>query len=147
MFSVPLCNCQGTWLLDCVVKSLFSQEFTKLFSKVAILFCFPTGSEWASVALYLCQHLVVSVFQVWGSAFFIVQLSHPYTTPGEITALTRRTFVVKVMSLLFNMLSRLVITFLPSSKRHLILWLQSLSAATLKPKKKRWADLFLYWIP
>ena len=64
MFSVPLCNCQGTWLLDCVVKSLFSQEFTKLFSKVAILFCFPTGSEWASVALYLCQHLVVSVFQV-----------------------------------------------------------------------------------
>ena len=95
----------------------------------------------------LLQHHSSKAAILWGSAFFIVQLSHPYTTPGEITALTRRTFVVKVMSLLFNMLSRLVITFLPSSKRHLILWLQSLSAATLKPKKKRWADLFLYWIP
>ena len=51
-------------MLDCVVKSLFSQEFTKLFSKVVILFCFPTGNEQASVALYSCQHLVVSVFQV-----------------------------------------------------------------------------------
>jgi len=65
---------------------------------------------------------------LWHSAFFIVQLSHPYMTTGKIIALTRWTFVIKVMSLLFNMLSRLVITFLPSSKRLLISWLQSPSA-------------------
>ena len=62
------------------------------------------------------------------SAFFIVQLSHPYMTTGKIIALTRWTFVGKVMSLLFNMLSRVVITFLPRSKRLLISWLQSPSA-------------------
>ena len=67
------------------------------------------------------------------SAFFIVQLSHPYMTTGKTIALTRRTFVGKVMSLLFNMLSMLVITFLPRSKRLLISWLQSLSAVILKP--------------
>ena len=65
---------------------------------------------------------------LWHSAFFIVQLSHPYMTTGETIALTRRTFVGKVMSLLFNMLSRLIITFLPRSKRLLISWLQSPSA-------------------
>ena len=69
------------------------------------------------------------------SAFFTVQLSHPYMTTGKTVALTRRTFVGKVMSLLFNMLSRLVITFLPRSKCLLILWLQSLSAVILEPKK------------
>ena len=62
------------------------------------------------------------------SAFFMVQLSHPYMTTGKTIALTRRTFVGKVMSLLFNMLSRLVVTFLPRSKRLLISWLQSPSA-------------------
>ena len=67
------------------------------------------------------------------SAFFIVQLSHPYLTTGKTTALTRRTFVGKVMSLLFNMLSRLVIAFLPRSKRLLISWLQSPSAVILEP--------------
>ena len=61
---------------------------------------------------------------LWRSAFFTVQLSHPYMTTGKTIALTRRTFVGKVMSLLFNVLSRLVITFLPRSKRHLISWLQ-----------------------
>ena len=65
------------------------------------------------------------------SAFFIVQFSHPYMTTGKTIALTRWTFVGKVMSLLFNMLSRLVITFLPRSKRLLISWLQSLSAVGL----------------
>ena len=65
------------------------------------------------------------------SAFFIVQLSHPYMTTGKTIALTRRTFVGKVMSLLFNMLSRLVITFLPRSKCLLISWLQSPSAVIL----------------
>ena len=69
------------------------------------------------------------------SAFFIVQLSHPYMTTGKTIALTRWTFVGKVMSLLFNMLSRLVITFLPRSKRLLISWLQSPSAVILEPKK------------
>ena len=68
------------------------------------------------------------------SAFFIVQLSHPYTTIWKTTALTRRTFVDKVKSLLFNMLSRLVMTFLPRSKRLLISWLQSPSAVILEPK-------------
>jgi len=69
------------------------------------------------------------------SAFFIVQLSHPYMTTGKTIALTRRTFVGKVMSLLFNMLSRLVIAFLPRSKCLLISWLQSPSAVILEPKK------------
>ena len=69
------------------------------------------------------------------SAFFMVQLSHPYMTTGKTLALTRRTFVGKVMSLLFNMLSRLVITFLPRCKCLLILWLQSLSAVILELKK------------
>ena len=69
------------------------------------------------------------------SAFFIVQLSHPYMTIGKTIALTRRTFVGKVMSLLFNMLSKLVIAFLPRSKRLLISWLQSSSAVILESKK------------
>jgi len=69
------------------------------------------------------------------SAFFIVQLSHPYMTTGETIALTRWTSVGKVMSLLLNMLSRLVITFLPRSKRLLISWLQSPSAVILEPRK------------
>ena len=69
------------------------------------------------------------------SAFFTVQLSHPYMTTGKTIALTRWTFVDKVMSLLFNMLSRLVITFLPRNKRLLISWLQSPSAVILEPRK------------
>ena len=69
------------------------------------------------------------------SAFFIVQLLHPYMTTGKTIALTRQTFVDKVMSLLFNMLSRLVITFHPRSKRLLISWLQSPSAVILEPRK------------
>ena len=69
------------------------------------------------------------------SVFFIVQLSHPYMTTGKTIALTRRTFVDKVMSLLFNMLSRLVITFLPRSKRFLISWLQSPFAGFWSPPK------------
>ena len=69
------------------------------------------------------------------SAFFIVQISHPYMTTGNTIALTRWTFVGLIMSLLFNMLSRLVITFLPRSKRLLISWLQSSSAVILEPPK------------
>ena len=69
------------------------------------------------------------------SAFFMVQLSHPYMTTGKTIALARQTFVGKVMSLLFNMLSRLVITFLPRSKLLLISWLQSPSAVILETQK------------
>ena len=69
------------------------------------------------------------------SAFFTVQVSHPYMTTGKTIALTRRTLVGKVMSLLLNMLSRMVITFLPRSRRLLISWLQSPSAVTLEPNK------------
>ena len=69
------------------------------------------------------------------SAFFTIQLSHSYMTTGKTIALTRQTFVGKVMSLLFNTLSRLIITFLPRSKRLLISWLQSPSAVILEPKK------------
>ena len=73
----------------------------------------------------LLQHHSSKASILWRSAFFIVQLLHPYMTTGKTTALTRQTFVGKVMSLLFNMLSRLVITFLPRSKRLLISWLPS----------------------
>ena len=72
----------------------------------------------------LLQHHSSKASILWSSAFFIVQLSHPYMTTGKTIALTRWTFVGKVMSLLFNMLSRLVITFLPRSKHLLISWLQ-----------------------
>ena len=76
------------------------------------------------------------------SAFFIVQLSHPYMITGKTIALTRWTFVDKVMSLLLNMLSRLVITFLPRSKRLLILWLQSPSAVIVEPQKIKSATVY-----
>ena len=81
------------------------------------------------------------------SAFFIIQLSHPYMTTGKTIALTRRTFVGKVMSLLFNMLSRLVITFLPRSKHLLISWLQSPSAVILEPKICHCFHCFPIYLP
>ena len=81
----------------------------------------------------LLQHHSSKASVLRHSAFFIVQLSHPYMTTGKTIALTRRTFVGKVMSLLFNMLSRLAITFLPRSKHLLISWLQSSSAVILEP--------------
>ena len=84
----------------------------------------------------LLQHHSSKASILLHSAFFIVQLSHPYMTTGKTTALTRRTLVGKVISLLFNMLSRLVITFLPRSKCLLISWLQSPSAVILEPKNK-----------
>ena len=85
----------------------------------------------------LLQHHSSKASILWRSAFFTVQLSHPYRTTGKTIALTRRTFVGKVMSLLLNMLSRLVITFLPRSKHLLISWLQSPSAVILEPPKKK----------
>ena len=85
----------------------------------------------------LLQHHSSKASILQCSAVFIVQLSHPYMTTGKTIALNRWTFVGKVMSLLFNMLSRLVITFLPRSKRLLISWLQSPSAVILEPKKRK----------
>ena len=83
----------------------------------------------------LLQHHSSKASVLWHSAFFTVQLSHPYMTTGKTIALTRWTFVGKIMSLLFNILSRLVITFLPKSKHILISWLQSHSAVILEPLK------------
>ena len=79
------------------------------------------------------QHHSSKASILWHSSFFIVQLSHPYITTEKTRALTRRIFVNKVMSLLFNMLSRLVVTCLPRSKRLLISWLQSPSTVILEP--------------
>ena len=83
----------------------------------------------------LLQHQCSKASVLWCSVFFIVQLSHPYMTTGKTIALTRQTFVGKVMSLLFNILSRLVIAFLPRSRHLLISWLQSLSTEIWEPPK------------
>ena len=85
----------------------------------------------------LLQHCISKASILWCSAFFRVQVSHPYMTTGKTIALTRWTFDSKVMSLLFNMLSRLAIAFLPRSKHILILWLQSPSVVILEPPKNK----------
>ena len=90
----------------------------------------------------LLQHHSSKASILWCSAFFIVQLSHPYMTIGETIALTRWIFVGKVMSLLLNMLSRLAIAFLPRSKCLLMLWLQSLSAVILEPPQNKVCHCF-----
>ena len=82
----------------------------------------------------LLQHHSSKASILWCSAFFIVQLSHPYMTTGKTIALTKQTFLGKVMSLLFDMLSKFVVAFLPRSKCLLISWLQSPSAVILEPK-------------
>ena len=89
------------------------------------------------------SNTTVQKHQFFGTAFFMVQLSHPYMTTGKTIVMTRWTFVGKVMSLIFNMLSRLVTVFLPRSKRLLISWLQSPSALILEPKKinTEWASV------
>ena len=91
----------------------------------------------------LLQHHSSEASILRHSAFFIVQLSHPYMTMGKNIALIRWTFVGKVTSLLFNMLSTLVITFLPRSKRLLISWQQSLSAVISEPKKMKSVTVFI----
>ena len=98
----------------------------------------------------LLQHHSSKASVLQHSAFFIVQLSHPYMTTEKTIALTRWTFVGKVMPLLFNMLSRLVIVFLPRSKRLLISWLQSPSAVILEPLKNKVSycfHCFLIYLP
>ena len=92
----------------------------------------------------LLQHHSSKASILWRSALFIIQLLHPYMTTGETIALTRWTFVGKVMSLLFNKLSRLVITFLPRSKRLLISWLQWLSAVILEPTKIKSVTVYIF---
>ena len=94
---------------------------------------------------HLLQHHSSKASITLCSAFFIVQLSHPYVTTGKTIALTTRTFVGKVMSLRFNMLYRLVITFLPRSKCLLISWLQSPSAVILEPQKIK--SVTIYTVP
>ena len=104
--------------------------------------CSPLGwTGWISLhskelSKSLLQHHSSKESILQSSDFFTVQLSHPYMTTGKTIALTRRTFVGKAMFMLLNMLSRLVITFLPRSKHLLISWLQSLSAVILLPKKR-----------
>ena len=97
----------------------------------------------------LLQHHSSKASILQCSAFFIVQLSHPYMTTGKTIALTKWTFVEKVIFLLFHMLSRLVIAFLPRSKCLLISWLQSPSAVILEPKKLKslTLPLFVHYLP
>ena len=85
----------------------------------------------------LLQHHSSTAWILWRSAFYIIQLSHPYVTNGKTTALIRQTFLSKVMSLLFNMLTKLVIAFLSRNKPLFISWLQSPSAVILKPKERK----------
>ena len=91
----------------------------------------------------LLQHHSSKASVLWHSAFFIVQLSHPYMTTRITIALTRWTFVSKVKSILFNMVSEFVIAFLPRSKRLLISWLQSPSSVILEPKKIKSVTVFI----
>ena len=93
--------------------------------------------------LSLLQHHNSKASILQCSAFLIVQLSHPYMTPGKIIALTRWTFVGKVMRLLFNKLSKFVIAFLPRRKHLLISWLHSPSATILEPKKRKSVTVFI----
>ena len=97
--------------------------------------------DWMGTLKSLLQHHSPKASILWCSAFFIVQLSHPYMTIGKTIALTRRNFVDEVTSLLFDMLSRLVLTFLPGSKRLLISWLQSPSAVIMEPRKVKSATV------
>ena len=94
----------------------------------------------------LLQHHSSEASILWHLAFFTFQLSHPYMTTGKPIALTGRTFVGKVMSLVFNILSRLVIAFLPRSKRLLISWLQSPSVVILEPKRIKSDTVSLFQI-
>ena len=110
-----------------------SNEYSGLISSRIGWFDLPTVQ--GTLKSLLQYHSSKALF-LWRSAFFMVQLSHPYMTIGKDIALTRWTFVGKVMSLLFNMLYRLVMAFLPRSKHLLIPWMQSPSSVILEPKKK-----------
>ena len=115
------------------------KEISTLFSIAAVLVCIPTNSVRGFPFLYTLQHLLLVDFWIaailTGWALFLVQLSHVNMTTGKTIVLTSRAFVDKVMSLLFNLLSRLVIAFLSRTKCLLISWLQSASTVILEPKK------------
>ena len=166
MLSNHLILCRPLLLLPSIFTSI------KVFSNESILcirwpkywnfsFCISPSSEYSGLISFRMdwfdlladqgtlksplQHHSSKASIFWCSAFFIVQLSHPYMTTRKTIALTRRTFVGKVMSLLFNMLSRLVIAFLPRSKCLLISWLKSPSVVILErhpPKKTKCLSLF-----
>ena len=126
-----------------------SQLFTPSGQSISFSFSFSPSNEYSGLISLkmdwldllavqgplksLLQHHSSKASILRHSAFFIVRLSHPYMTTGKTIALTRRNFVDKVMSLLFNILSRLVVSFLPRSKRLLISWLQSPPAVILEP--------------
>ena len=110
-----------------------SSEYSGLISFRIVWIFFPLAVQGTLKSLLQHHNLKASILQ--RSAFFMIQLSHLYMTTGKTTALTKWTFAFKVTSLFSNMLSRLVITFLPRSKRLLISWLQSQSAVILEPKK------------
>ena len=112
---------------------------------------FPLGSNhlisWQSKGLWrVFSSTSQKALILWHSAFFMVQVSHPYTSTGKIIALTTQTFVDKVMSLLFNMLSRFVIAFLPRSKHLLIAWLQPQSAVILEPEKIKYVTVSTFFL-
>ena len=118
-----------------------SNEYSGLISFIINLFNLLVAQ---GIIKSLLEHHSSKASILQCSAFFIVQHSHPYMTIGNI-ALTRQTFVGQVMSLLFNMLSRLVIAFLPSSKRLLVSWLQSPSAVILEPPQNKISHCFHYF--
>ena len=117
--------------IDWFVPGSGTKKWNKTKQKIGLISCCPRDFQESSPA----PQLKASV--LWRSTFFMVQLSQSYVTPGKTIALTIRTFVGRVMSLLFNILSRFVIAFLPRSSRLLISWLQSLSAVILEPKKRK----------
>ena len=119
----------GTWRVSKGLSRVFSNttvQKQQFFSSQLSFFFFFFFKFYFIFKLYIIVLVLPNIKM--NPPFFIVHLSHPYMTSGKTKALTRRTFVGKVMALLFNMLSRLVITFLPRSKRLLISWLQSPSA-------------------
>ena len=134
MPSSHLIFCHPLLLLPSIFPSIkvFSNEYSGLIS---------FRMEWLDFLAVqgtlksLLQHHSSKASILWHSAFFIVQMSHPYMTTGKTIALTRQTFIGNVMSLPFNMLSRLVIAFLPRRKHLLISWLESPSAVILEPQK------------
>ena len=117
--------------LELKLQQQFSNEYSGLIS--FRINWFDRAVQGTLKNLFQYHNSKISIF--WLLVFFMVQLSQSYTTAGKTIAFTIRIFVIKVMSLLFNMLSRLVITFLPRSKRLLISWLQSPSAVILEPKE------------
>ena len=118
------------WSFSCIISP--SNEYSGFISLMIDWFDLPAVQ---GTFKSLLQYYILKASILGCSAFFMVQLSHPYMSTGKTTALTIQTFVRKVMSLLFNMLSRFVIAFLPKSKHHLILWLQLLSTVILEPSK------------